>query len=226
MFGMISGLKNGIAALWSLLWLSSILSLFLLFDGELLALHRANIGERLRYLQQREALLQQSLIADVDRHCQQAAIAQSAVVTFRLSFTDGKTSSQQQHWLCRKTALFTQLPQQALQSKVADFVTDPAQWQLLQLPLVAADYQQSAVLWLPNNAEWTMENDFYGVVLAQGELRLRGEGKIIGALIHDRGVDVGEHNTVVFAPQVRDRAAERYQHWQYQAGSWHDFNPL
>ncbi|KGQ69745.1 hypothetical protein OA57_08855 [Chelonobacter oris] len=219
-------MKKGLVTLWSLLILASVLCLFLWRDGEILALQRANMGERWRYLQQREPLLTQSIMPDSDELCRQAAAGQSAVSSFRIEFVLPANASQRHYLLCRRHSLFKRLPQQALQQGVADFVQNPESWQPLTLPLSKADYAQRAVLWLKTDSEWVMEADFYGIVLAEADLQIRGEGTIFGAVIHNGKVLLGERNRLVFQPHLLEKIAAEHQQWRYQAGSWHDFDPL
>lgn len=91
--------KAGVATLWSLFVLFSALLLLLMSDDALIALQRADVGERLRYVQQREALLKQSLAANLDAVCQQAAVNQSIELnSFQYEFSlNAKT--EQIHWI-------------------------------------------------------------------------------------------------------------------------------
>ena len=81
------GTKKGIVTLWSLLILSGSLLLFLMLDDEILASQRANVAERLRYLSQREQLLQQSIGIDADALCRrQGELQQQESRFFQVTF--------------------------------------------------------------------------------------------------------------------------------------------
>ncbi|MGV6988860.1 DUF2572 family protein [Testudinibacter sp. P80/BLE/0925] len=219
--------KKGMASLWALLLLSSVLWLFLLVDHDVLGLQRANLGERMRYLQQREPLLARSLSPDADSACRQAAINRAESDTFRLTFAGADKQTQRHFVLCRQLSLFKQLPQQALASKIGDFLNaEVEQFTFLTLPLSAEDYQRGGILWLVENAEWQLQQDFYGVVITEGDLSLNGDGTLFGAVIHNGKVRLERQDQIVFTPQVIEKTAAEYQQWQYRQGSWHDFNPL
>lgn len=222
--------KKGMTSLWALLLLSSVLWLFLLLDTELLALQRANFGERLRYLQQREPLLARSVLANADQFCRQTAETQAERDSFRLTFADvadDKQQTQQHYLLCRKMSLFKQLPQQGLVSKIDDFLNaEVTQWKFLTLPLSAEDYRRGGVLWLAENGEWQLQQDFYGVVISEGDLSLSGDSTLFGAVIHNGKVRLARQDQIVFQPHLLEKIAAEYQQWHYQQGSWHDFNPL
>lgn len=219
--------KKGMASLWALLLLSSVLWLFLLLDAELLALQRANLGERVRYLQQREPLLARSVLPNADQLCRQTAETQAESDSFRLTFADLADNEQQHHLLCRNMSLFKYLPQQALASKIGDFLnTETKQWAFLTLPLSAEDYRHGGVLWLAENSEWQLQQDFYGVVIAEGDLSLSGDGTLFGAVIHNGKVRLARQDQIVFRPHLLEKIAAEHQQWLYQQGSWHDFNPL
>ena len=234
------GTKKGIVTLWSLLILSGSLLLFLMLDDEILASQRANVAERLRYLSQREQLLQQSIGIDADALCRRQGELQQQEsrffqVTFNLSsdnssFQEGQLA--QQHKInCHRLSLFKQLPQQAVQHGVTDFFAqDRSFWQqqqaFISLPLSQSDYIEQNILWLDNHTEWQVEQDFYGIVVANETLKLSGTGKIIGALVYQNQLQQAEENQIVFDSAIVRQLAEKYQNWFYRQDSWHDFNLL
>ncbi|TNG91555.1 DUF2572 family protein [Pasteurellaceae bacterium USgator11] len=221
-------LKKGVVTLTALLLLSSALLLFLMLDEQILALHRADLGERLRYLQQRERLLQQSVVADGNTLCRQQSVVQTENF-FSIHFTDSQ-QDQQHRIICHRLTLFKTLPQQASAKGWSNFLHPDWQtgWQqsdFVHLPLNAADYAANRVLWIEGDSEWQLAQDFYGVVLVNGRLKLSGEGKIIGALIYQTALQSTE-NQIEFNQSVVNNVAEQYQQWLYRSDSWHDFNPL
>ncbi|SMB90159.1 Protein of unknown function [Pasteurella testudinis DSM 23072] len=223
-------IKKGMVTLSALLILSSALLLFLMLDEQILAMQRANFGERLRYLQQRENLLQQSAVLDGDRLCRaQSAVQPDDLLFFTIRFSD-KTQDQQHKIGCRRVSLLQTLPQQAAQQGItrflsADFERWQTAWDFAELPLAAADYTANKILWLDQAGEWQPEQDFYGVVIAKERLHLSGEGKIIGAVIYQTALLHAE-NQLEFSHDVVRQVAEKYRQWIYQQGSWHDFNTL
>ncbi|MGC6248665.1 DUF2572 family protein [Bisgaard Taxon 45] len=212
---------KGMVTLTMLLLLSSVFTLFMLVDDDILHWHLSIFNQRQLDVQQTLALQAQSK-TEKSHLCKNIAssIAENRQqVTFRL--VDGKAN----YVWCYCRALFKTQPRKALNvGKLTQFIQ--REYRDLFSQQFSAQQAPHFYWFDATQTSWELAQNIEAIIIAEGDLHISGKGKIKGTIItagqltFEPSVQVSYHKRTVayWVTQLRD--------WQLAERSWHDFLPL
>lgn len=221
--------QRGVTTLTLLMLLSSILTLLMLFNDDILRLHSSLVAQRMQYIRQHSHLQTQSQ-QQKDIVCETLSVQEEGnehLITF--GNKDGNKEGLRQFIWCERQKLFKDLPKTAvnaerfeqfiLQDNIVAFNT-----RFMPPPMILPKDKSDYFYWFnATQTHWELNGHIYAVIVAEGDLHITGKGRISGAvitkgqLIRDEGVQIAYRKTTVNAV---DRL---YSRWRRAEKSWHDF---
>lgn len=219
-------MKRGIITISALLMLSFGLMLLLLLQQDMLRLHAAQAAQRLVYVKQSIALQYLSQ-QQKEQTCHNLSKQREDNV-FKQSFTLQNNSLAHYVW-CQRKRLFKNRPSQVNNAgRFAHFIdrTLVPQFQT-QFNQVLRDKGWGSIYWFnEQDAVWEINNNVKGIVIATGNLHIKGKGKITGSIITEGHLQLEKGIKVAYNKEIVSYWYAELSDWQVAEKSWYDFNPL
>lgn len=125
---------------------------------------------------------------------------------------------------CLKEALFIELPKAKQNQPRAKYLNSHY---LITQPVYAEPIYTSLhqpLLWIIDQPTvWQLDGTIYGVVISNADLKIDGKGKIVGAIISDQKVILGNKVKIEFSSSIVNSLNAQFSHWRVAKGGWHDF---
>ncbi|WP_244154845.1 DUF2572 family protein [Rodentibacter heidelbergensis] len=219
--------RKGIVTLSILIFLSGVFAVMLFFDESTLSFFRAQQMQRQYYVEQTLTLQKQTLQAK-QKVCSSLPLAGSERVRQVFINRVGAEEAIRYSLWCQRIALFKKLPKkgenQGLLKALIDlenldefrphFATPP-------YPLVNAMPQ---LYWFYGKQnQWEVRGTAQGIFIAEGDLVLRGKGRVSGAVITGGKLSL-DGVIVAYGKKQVELLAQQYSKWQLAEKSWSDFN--
>lgn len=217
---------RGSVQLWALVMLSLLAMTLFLFDEQFIARFRMYHYQQHNHIHQQQQHITYVMQQNFDQLCEnQGGQQASGITTFDLRLQQDHTLANHHVISCIQSPLFRQVLTQAIHTPVNDFLDNEkimayrSQWLSLPITILSTP----AIIFIPEYAHWELTQDIYAVVVAPNGLQLSGNGRIIGALLHNGELQLDEYNAVVYSSAVVQMVQQKYQPWRYQVRSWRDF---
>ncbi|MBN6078962.1 DUF2572 family protein [Aggregatibacter actinomycetemcomitans] len=223
-------LHRGMVTMSLLLLLSAFLLLTMLFNDDLLRLYSAIAGQRNLYVIQQVKLQALSQRTQRER-CEQVPLDETGdvfLVPFALeeiSFSEGI-----KHYVwCRRDKLFQKSPVRNLyEGLFAQFIAESGlmtfREHLSGPPKNPVRNQPPSLYWFnADETEWTLGNNVNAVIVAEGDLQIRGQGKISGSVITKGRLTLDEGIKVTYSKSTVAHVVQQYSRWRLAENSWYDF---
>ena len=222
--------QRGIMTITLLILLSGFLLLTMLFNDDLLRLYSSIAAQRHLYVEQLLPLQQLSFNEKKSR-CEKLSTQENGdafLATFRLEnnrLTDGLS-----HYVwCRRDKLFQKQPVRNQHEKLFDqFISKEGlalfRQQLQSPPLILSKSSPAALYWFTaNETEWEIDKNVNAVIVAEGDLHIRGQGKISGSIITKGRLTLDENIKVTYSKSTVTQIVQQYSRWRLAEKSWYDF---
>ncbi|QLB12449.1 uncharacterized protein DUF2572 [Bisgaardia hudsonensis] len=226
-------IEKGIMTLSLLLILSALLLILLFLDDGILKTHRSIIALRKNYLEH-SLVLQNASQQNILHLCNTLSLDNNQKThkiilenTLKNDRTNDNISTA--IW-CDRHFLFKELPKKSTYQKEFKNYIDSEQLQIFKEKLVIPKNnlpksKTATLYWFPkDHSQWEINNDLYGVVIAEDDLLISGKGKIRGTVITGGNLTLIEGVTVAYKKSVINSVVKEYSQWQLSSKSWYDFN--
>lgn len=214
--------------LTALIFLSGLLVVILLFDDSTLSFFRAQQMQRKNYVE-RTIKLQKLTLAEKQKACLGLPLDNTDTAWQIFVQMEGAEDAVQYSLWCERVAIFRQAPtkgdNQGLfdrfirREKLAEFrphfPTPPN-------PLVPTQTPQ-LYYFEGTKTEWEVKGTVQVILIAEGDLTLRGKGRVSGAVITGGALTL-EGVTLAYGKKVVEPLVRQYGKWQLAEKSWSDFN--
>ncbi|TDQ59886.1 uncharacterized protein DUF2572 [Mesocricetibacter intestinalis] len=221
---MVNMLRRGVVNISILVFLIAFLLLMQRFTDEGISLHQGIIAQRQNYMQQQHWLLEQSMGGrhSVCKNIPTTYAANTYVVVFRSSHPEAKLK---QFLICRRHRLFQRLPTKGInEGGFPLFVhLESLPFFRSQLEDAASLYENKLYWFSGSDNQWELNGNIYALVVAEGNLTLRGKGKISGAVITGGKLQRSEGIQITYHAGTIAGAEQGYRLWRLAEKSWHDF---
>ncbi|TYA27888.1 DUF2572 family protein [Aggregatibacter actinomycetemcomitans] len=223
-------LHRGMMTMSLLLLLSAFLLLTMLFNDDLLCLYSAIAGQRNLYVEQQVKLLSLSQSTQRER-CEQVPIDENGdvfLVQFSLEGTPFPDGIRHHIW-CQRDKLFQKSPVRNLhEGLLAQFIAESGlmifREQLSGPPKNSVRKQPPSLYWFnADETEWTLDKNVNAVIVAEGDLHIRGKGKISGSVITKGKLTLDEDIKVTYSKSTVAHIVQHYSRWRLAENSWYDF---
>ncbi|OOS00970.1 hypothetical protein B0186_05165 [Canicola haemoglobinophilus] len=223
--------KKGIVTLTLLMLLSSVLLVLLLFDNDLLSLHSSIVAQRKHYLTQ-SLILQKKSQESKESICKQQSL-DNDLKSINIVFENGQKIDRTSQFIwCERKSLFKRQPRKSFHVMGLNEYLNMDEFEFFQnkltLPSSPLPKDKSNYLyWFDDDmAEWELNGNINAIILAKGHLKLKGKGKISGAVITGGKLMVEPSITITYRSVTVRELVRSYSYWQVAEKSWYDFNPL
>ncbi|PVX32384.1 uncharacterized protein DUF2572 [Pasteurella langaaensis DSM 22999] len=223
-------LYRGVMTLTLLMLLSSTLLIFMLFDDDMLRLHSALTAHRQHYVEQSSAL--QEISQQAKRNACAAVPLEISENVYRVEFQLENFPDDNQHYLwCERKALFKKAPKKGNLAQEFHNYINNSHISLFRSQLNAPNFAKSAdknaeFYWFDSSqTEWNINGNITAVIVAEGNLQIKGKGKIMGTVITAGQLLPEQDIAIVYNKNVVNQVVQQYSQWQRAEKSWYDFNP-
>ena len=221
-------IQKGIITLTILIFISGLLTVILLLDDSHLSFFRAQQNQRKHYvertlqLQKMTATKKQTACLDLslnnDESVQQISIA-----------LEGASDAIQYFLWCERMSLFKKSPKQGdNQGALKDFVSSEKlayfRPHFSSPPRILNANKMPKLYWFSDSqAEVEINGTVSAVLIAEGDLKLTGKGRISGAVITSGNLTL-DGVTLAYGKKTVVALVQQYSQWQLAEKSWSDFN--
>jgi len=212
--------QRGIMTITLLILLSGFLLLTMLFNDDLLRLYSSIAAQRHLYVEQ-QLPLQQLSFNEKKSRCEQLSTQENGdtfLVTFRLE--NNRLAHGLSHYMwCRRDKLFQKQPVRNLYEKLFEqFISEEGlalfRQQLQSPPLILSKSSAAALYWFTaNETEWEIHKNVNAVIVAEGDLHIRGQGKISGSIITKGRLTLDENIKVTYSKSTVTQIVQQYSRW-------------
>ena len=222
--------QRGIMTITLLILLSGFLLLTMLFNDDLLRLYSSIVAQRHLYVEQQLSLQQLSFNEKKSR-CEKLSTQENGdtfLVTFRLENNRLADGLSHYAW-CQRDKLFQKQPVRNQHEKLFDqFISEEGlalfRQQLQSPPLILSKSSPAALYWFTaNETEWEIDKNVNAVIVAEGDLHIRGQGKISGSIITKGRLTLDENIKVTYSKSTVTQIVQQYSRWRLAEKSWYDF---
>lgn len=222
-------IQRGIATLAILVILSSVLFALMLFEDDLLRLYSNKAGQRLHYIKE-HLQLQQLSKEKAKAFCENLPLDQEGNI-YRLRFrTEEKENAITHYTLCHRLALFHTLPKRGInQGDLSKFIHTnyiaefAALFSKKQVEILTE--KSPHFYWFSKQqTECYLTSNFNGVIVAEGDLYLRGKGKVTGAIITAGKLTLDDTIDVSYRKASVAYWGQKLSRWKLAEKSWNDFD--
>lgn len=74
--------------------------------------------------------------------------------------------------------------------------------------------------------EWDITGNIKAVIVSEGDLIIRGQGEIRGAVITKGKLIISDEIKLIYNKNVINEVVEHYRFWRLAKRSWNDFETL
>ncbi|NXZ84996.1 DUF2572 family protein [Haemophilus influenzae] len=220
--------QKGIITLTILIFISGLLTAILLLDDSHLSFFRAQQNQRKLYVE-RTLQLQKMTAAKKQTACLDLPLNNDESVK-QISITlDGATDSIQYFLWCERMSLFKKSPKQGdNQGALKDFVSSEKlayfRPHFSSPPKILNTNKTPKLYWFSDSqAEVEINGTVSAVLIAEGDLKLTGKGRISGAVITNGNLTL-DGVTLAYGKKTVVDLVQQYSQWQLAEKSWSDFN--
>ncbi|OOF86082.1 hypothetical protein BKG93_03780 [Rodentibacter ratti] len=219
--------RKGVVTLNILIFLSGLLVVILLFDDSTLSFFRAQQMQRKNYVE-RTLALQKMTSQEKQNACLSLSLDNSdRVRQVSINMEDAEDAIQYSIW-CQRTAIFKKSPTKGdNQGLLANFIhlenLDEFRPHFSTPPYPLVTNKTPQLYWFQGKqTEWEVNGIVQGILVAEGDLILRGKGRVSGAVITG-GKLLLEGVTVAYGKKIIEPLVQQYSKWQLAEKSWSDF---
>lgn len=217
--------QRGVVTLTTLLVLSSVLTVFLLFNETLLQLYSLQTHQYSSYVKQSWSLQQLSQLQK-NRVCDTLPLL-SDKKSHRFRFSLSELHENSQYVWCYRSFLFKYPPRSAVNEQKFDHFIHRHNIDTFRQQFHRVDSTAPDLYWLTaQNNTWDIEGNKHAVIIAEGDLHIRGKGKIMGTVITAGTLTVDSSVKITYHKSTVEYWLQHLSRWQVMEKSWHDFNPL
>ncbi|OOF59186.1 DUF2572 family protein [Rodentibacter genomosp. 2] len=219
--------RKGVVTLSILIFLSGLLGVILLFDDSTLSFFRAQQMQRKNYVE-RTLALQKMMSLEKQKICLSLPLDNSDPVRQVSINMEGSEDAIQYSIWCQRIAIFKKSPTKGdNQGLLANFIQlenlDEFRPRFSTPPYPLATNNASQLYWFQGKqTEWEVNGTVQGILVAEGDLTLRGKGRVRGAVITGGNL-ILEGVTVAYAKKIIEPLVLQYSKWQLAEKSWSDF---
>lgn len=219
--------QKGIVTLTILMLLSGLLTVILLFDDSTLSFFRAQQMQRKNYVE-RTLTLQKMTFAQKEHACLDLPLEDSENVRQVAIRLEGEDDAIQYSLWCQRVAIFKKSPTKGENVGLLDSfirMENLAEFRphLGTPPTPLTPGSTPQLYWFDTTqTEWAVEGLVQGILIAEGDLKLIGKGRITGAVITGGNL-ILEGVTVAYGRRVIAPLVQQYSKWQLAEKSWSDF---
>lgn len=221
-------IQKGIITLTILIFISGLLSVILLLDDSNLSFFRAQQNQRKLYVE-RTLQLQRITALKKQTACLDLSLNNDESVK-QISITlDGATDSIQYFLWCERMSLFKKSPKKGdNQGALKDFVSGEKlayfRPHFSSPPRILNANKTPKLYWFSDSqAEVEINGTVSAVLIAEGDLKLTGKGRISGAVITNGNLTL-DGVTLAYGKKTVVALVQQYSQWQLAEKSWSDFN--
>ena len=225
--------KKGMVTLTILIFLSGLLAVILLFDDSTLSFFRAQQMQRKGYVEHTLAL-QKITTEQKQTACLNLPLDNSdnaRQVTMRLDENEKgvATDAIQYSLWCQRMAIFKKAPTKGdNQGMLNNFIRmeNLAEFRphFVSPPNPLTSVKTPQLYWFDKTqTEWQVNGTVTAILIAEGDLKLTGKGRISGAVITGGKLTL-DGVTIAYGKRVVEPLVQQYSKWQLAEKSWHDFN--
>ncbi|WP_288062985.1 DUF2572 family protein [Rodentibacter caecimuris] len=219
--------RKGVVTLAILIFLAGLLAVILLFDDSTLSFFRAQQMQRKNYVEQ-TLTLQKMTLLDQQNACSTLPLDNSDLVQQVFINIEGAADSIQYSLWCRRAAIFKKSPtkgdNQGLLASLIHLENLDEFRPLFSMPanpLVSNKMPQ--LYWFNGKqTEWEVSGTVQGILVAEGDLILRGKGRVSGAVITGGRLTL-EGVSLAYGKKIIEPLVQQYTKWQLAEKSWSDF---
>ncbi|MCK3657589.1 hypothetical protein A4G18_02375 [Pasteurellaceae bacterium Pebbles2] len=224
-------IHRGFITISLLILLSSLLFVVLLFDEDTFSLHHNIIAQRQDYVAQHFALQSRTKqLMQQNQACDHLELSAAGNVATTAISTEINNTHQQFIW-CERQALFKQAPKKNInEGQFVVFIAPEFlplfQTQLIQNLAFQPKDKQNYVFWFtPTQNEWQLAGNINGIVVAEGDLLIKGKGKISGAVISKGKISTEDNVTISYRKATVTELTQAFSRWQQVEKTWYDYLP-
>ncbi|UDW84042.1 DUF2572 family protein [Pasteurella canis] len=218
--------QSGIVTLSILLLLSGILIMFLFVNEDLSRLY-------LIQTQQYKYYIKQSLNLQIDSSREKYNLCKNLPLNLnknahKLEFVSPSLEDEYAQYVwCSRLSLFKAVPHSALNEQKFDYFI-----QRENIPIFSAHFSSnhlniSQFYWFTaKQNEWELSGNKNAVVIAEGDLHIKGKGKITGTVITAGKLTLDPTIQVSYRKTTVEYWQTQLSHWRLVEKSWHDFKAL
>ena len=215
---------RGMMTLNLLMLLSAFLVLMMLFDDDVLRLQSNLMAQRGLYVKNNLQLQQQSKTQG-HTQCENLSLALSTQVEQR-HFEQHLFQGGLQHFVwCERQVLFKKRPRQGILENALNQYVNIEIFPLFA-PHFATQTSIEKLYWFEaDNAEFELNGNLRGIMVAQGNLTLTGSGEFRGAIITSGTLNYPETIRIAYNSRTVGELVKAFSRWRLAEKSWHDFTP-
>ncbi|MBF0751217.1 MULTISPECIES: DUF2572 family protein [Pasteurellaceae] len=219
--------RKGIVTLTILIFLSGLLTIMLFFDDSTLSFFRAQQMQRKNYVE-RTVALQKMASKEKQKVCSLLPLDNSDRVRQVSINRQGAEDAIQYSLWCQRVGIFKKPPTKGVnQGLLTNFIhlenLDEFRPHFLTPPNPFIENKMPRLYWFQRKqAEWDVNGTVLGILVAEGDLTLRGKGRVSGAVITG-GHLVLEGVSVAYSKKIIEPLVYQYSKWQLAEKSWSDF---
>lgn len=220
--------QKGMVTLTILILISGLLTVILLFDDSTLSFFRAQQMQRKNYVEHTLTLQKMTFAKKEENVCLDLPLDNSESVRQVAIRLEGEDDAIQYSLWCQRVAIFKKSPTKGENVGLLDSfirMENLAEFRphLGTPPTPLTPSATPQLYWFDTTqTEWTVEGTVQGILIAEGDLKLTGKGRITGAVITGGNL-ILEGVTVAYGRRVIAPLVQKYSKWQLAEKSWSDF---
>lgn len=220
--------QKGIITLTILIFISGLLTAFLLLDDNHLSFFRAQQNQRKHYVE-RTLQLQKMTEEKKQTACIDLPLNNNERVKQISIALEGAADAIQYFLWCERMSLFKKSPKKGdNQGALKDFVTDEKLAYFrphFSSPsrILNANKMPKLYWFSDSQTEVEINGTVSAVLIAEGDLKLTGKGRISGAVITSGNLTL-DGVTLAYGKKTVVALVQQYSQWQLAEKSWSDFN--
>ena len=220
--------QKGIITLTILIFISRLLTAFLLLDDNHLSFFRAQQNQRKHYVE-RTLQLQKMTATKKQTACIDLPLNNNESVKQISIALEGAADAIQYFLWCERMSLFKKSPKKGdNQGALKDFVSGEKlayfRPHFSSPPKILNANKMPKLYWFSDSqAEVEINGTVSAVLIAEGDLKLTDKGRISGAVITSGNLTL-DGVTLAYGKSVVTTLVQQYSQWQLAEKSWSDFN--
>ena len=221
-------IQKGIITLTILIFISGLLTAFLLLDDNHLSFFRAQQNQRKHYVE-RTLQLQKMTATKKQTACLDLPLNNNESVKQISIALEGAADAIQYFLWCERMSLFKKSPKKGdNQGALKDFVSGEKlayfRPHFSSPPKILNADKVPTLYWFSDpQAEVEITGTVSAVLIAEGDLKLTGKGRISGAVITSGNLTL-DGVTLAYGKKTVVALVQQYSQWQLAEKSWSDFN--
>lgn len=218
--------KKGIATLSLLVFISSLLMITMLFHQEILHFYLAMNVQKQHYFKNDLTLIEMSR-TQASQTCEQLPVDYPSGI-YHLVFKNTEKSDRTSHFSwCERISLFRNVPNKSRNEGNFSVYFSPSFISLFADKLKQFDKNQHSLYWFSTPMkEWDIAGNIQAVIVSEGDLIIRGQGEIRGAVITKGKLIISDEIKLIYNKNVINEVVEHYRFWRLAKRSWNDFEAL